>query len=768
MLSHRLLWTLPRAMREPASVCVNDVERGSAGLAGPATVRVRSEMARLFVENSAVPVVVVAAVGALVLFVFWGLVPQTTLIGWFAVVLAISGVRYGLAVRLRRGIRESVDPAGRANVLSYSVALSGISWGAAGIVFFLPDSPTHQMFLAFVFGGLVAGTVVSYAYWVPAFLAYAVPSLLPLAARLIWEGTELAVTMGVTVIIFIAAASALVRNTNRSLSSMIAAKFKTEDELRAARDDMETRIQERTRELSDEVEERKRAEDALRRSEAILRSVADNAPISILLKDRDRRFVMANAYLCRLLGVEEKEVLGKTVFDFSPRELAEDYDAADRRVLETCEAFEREILNKTPEGLRPFLEIKFPVMDSEGGVAGVGTVSTDLSERKRLEERLISSQKMEALGQVTGGVAHEFNNILQAMTGSLGVLKKSVQGDAQGAQMIALAEKAAWRGSDLTNRLLSFVGRYPVHPKVVNLQGPIEEAAYLLRPAMGRTIELHLDVAEDLWPVSVDRSLFDGAILNLAINARDAMPNGGEISIAAENGYLDTRAAGEGGVVPGDYVKVTVRDNGRGMPPDVKEQAFEPFFTTKEVGKGTGLGLSMVFGFVRRHSHGHITIDSEVGSGTAITLYLPRAAGEPEAEAAAAASGEVAKPLRVLIVEDDAIVRRWLSVIVETTGGEVVAAGDGDQAIAILQDDPHIDLVLSDIVMPGRTSGVELARRILSDRPNISVILMSGHSREVAAGEGMPLGRVGYLQKPFKERDLIAKLAEIGGATAIA
>ncbi len=190
MLSHRLLWTLPRAMREPASVCVNDVERGSAGLAGPATVRVRSEMARLFVENSAVPVVVVAAVGALVLFVFWGLVPQTTLIGWFAVVLAISGVRYGLAVRLRRGIRESVDPAGRANVLSYSVALSGISWGAAGIVFFLPDSPTHQMFLAFVFGGLVAGTVVSYAYWVPAFLAYAVPSLLPLAARLIWEGTE--------------------------------------------------------------------------------------------------------------------------------------------------------------------------------------------------------------------------------------------------------------------------------------------------------------------------------------------------------------------------------------------------------------------------------------------------------------------------------------------------------------------------------------------------------------------------------------------------
>ena len=227
-------------------------------------------MARLVIENSAVPVVVAAAVGALVLFVLWGLVAPSILVGWFAAVLAINSGRYWLAVELRRGIREAEDPVRRANLFSYSIVLSGLSWGAAGVLFFLPDSPSHQMFLAFVFGGLVAGTVVSYAYWVPAFLAYAVPSLLPLALRLIWEGTELAVTMGVTVLIFIAAASALVRNTNRSLVSTISGKFEIEDDLRAARDDLEIRIQERTLELSEEVEERKRAEGALRKSEALL------------------------------------------------------------------------------------------------------------------------------------------------------------------------------------------------------------------------------------------------------------------------------------------------------------------------------------------------------------------------------------------------------------------------------------------------------------------------------------------------------------------
>ncbi|HVB14952.1 MAG TPA: PAS domain S-box protein [Stellaceae bacterium] len=420
------------------------------------------------------------------------------------------------------------------------------------------------------------------------------------------------------------------------------------------------------------------------------------------------------------------------------------------------------------------------IRDVRGTLIGFAKVTRDLTEKKEVEEALeqaraalAQSQKMEAVGQLTGGVAHDFNNLLTVVTSALDLLAGAPRDDVHRRRIIESAQRAADRGARLTQQLLAFSRRQPLRPEIHNLNSLIRGFEAVLRRACPEPIEFAVNLSAMPLSANVDAAQFETALLNLVVNARDAMPRGGTLRIETGVETIGSaRAKAMGDMAPGDYVAVRVGDNGVGMPPRVAARAFEPFFTTKEVGKGSGLGLSQVYGFVVQ-SDGHVAIDSKPGSGTTVTFYLPVAAS-PAASArgtAATLAGDRAMG-RVLVVEDDPEV---LEVTVETVrrmGYEVLTASDGPAALAILRRETSIDILFSDIVMPRGMNGVELARAASRLRPQLRVLLVSGYpapALKIAPGRYTGTapgtapasetdGEFAFLSKPYCGADLAEAL----------
>jgi PAS domain S-box-containing protein len=417
-----------------------------------------------------------------------------------------------------------------------------------------------------------------------------------------------------------------------------------------------------------------------------------------------------------------------------------------------------ETTHKRKDGSTYDVEVRLQYMIEEAPPVFVAIIQ-DITERRGLEQQLRQSHRMEALGQVTGGVAHEFNNLLQAIVGSLSLLKGDAGTSEKSARMIGIAERAAQRGSDLTYRLLSYVGRHPIKPELVDVGAVAEDTTELLQPMLRGTIEIEKKVDDGLWPIHVDRTQLESALLNIAVNARDAITDRGRIRIEAVNAHLgETFAAAHGDqITPGDYVKLSVADTGTGMPPEVMAQVFEPFFTTKEIGQGTGLGLSMVYGFVTRQSGGYVDIDSAEGQGTRVTLYLPRApAGDEEAPCPADKTRrEVAGVESVLVVEDDREVLDALTLQLEGMGFTVLAAENGAEALALFERAGPVDLLLTDAVMPEGPDGFELARAVRRASETTQVVIMTGYSKETLPIANTSESGTRILRKPFTEEDLM-------------
>jgi signal transduction histidine kinase len=374
------------------------------------------------------------------------------------------------------------------------------------------------------------------------------------------------------------------------------------------------------------------------------------------------------------------------------------------------------------------------------------------------EEQLHQSQKMEAVGQLTGGVAHDFNNLLTVISGNLELIADHPADNRRVRRLAAVALHAADRGAKLTAQLLAFSRRQRLHPKLVNANQVIREFRDLIRQAVGEGCEVKLLTDEGLWPCHVDPPLLQTALLNLALNGRDAMPDGGILEIETRNIVLDEGAVA--GCSPGSYVRLSVTDSGCGMPPDVRDRIFEPFFTTKEVGKGTGLGLSMVYGFVRQ-SGGHVAVDSAVGVGTTVSLYLPQATHVPDAkEEATRSRAAPAGSEQILVVEDDENLLQVTSEVLSEFGYRVVAARTGVEAIRILESGQHFDLMFSDIVMPTGMSGVELAREARRLSKGIKVLLTSGYAEDVLERHGA-VDEFPIIDKPFRLADLAQRLRSI-------
>ncbi len=419
----------------------------------------------------------------------------------------------------------------------------------------------------------------------------------------------------------------------------------------------------------------------------------------------------------------------------------------------------------TPGGeVRNVREIAKPIFDQNGAVIREYGTTQDITDFTRSQEQLRQSQKLEALGQLTGGIAHDFNNMLAVIMGNCDVMQKQLGPDHKQVQSIL---RAASHGAELTERLLAFARRQSLSPRDIDLQALLGDMNDMMSRTLGESIEVRIAPAPDLWPVSADPAQLESAILNLAINARDAMPRGGKLLLEAANAELaPDDPVVKSGCGPGRFVVLTVRDTGTGMSEEVLSNAFEPFFTTKDVGQGSGLGLSMVYGFVQQ-SGGHIALESRPGDGTRVKLYLPRgeapkAAGRPASAAGDAPdmSGKV-----VLVVEDDPNVRDIAVTLLRDLGYEVLQAGDGETALAVLESAPRIDLVLCDLVLPGGMAGPEVAERRKRHHPASKVLFMTGY-----AGEDVQNARQGQdqdlLRKPFRRHELAEKVRQALGAEA--
>jgi nitrogen-specific signal transduction histidine kinase/CheY-like chemotaxis protein len=383
-------------------------------------------------------------------------------------------------------------------------------------------------------------------------------------------------------------------------------------------------------------------------------------------------------------------------------------------------------------------------------------IGRDMTERVTLESQLRQAQKMEAVGQLTGGVAHDFNNILTVIIGMTELLSDELAGNAELSPIVAAVDEAATRGAQLTQRMLAFARKQPLHSRDLDLNEVVSRTVKLLERTLGEHIAVKTVLAGDLWTAFADSSQLEDTILNLAVNARDAMPGGGQLVIETANAVLDEQYAAQNvEVMPGEYVSVSITDSGSGMSPDVVERAFEPFFTTKEVGRGTGLGLSMVYGFVKQ-SRGHVKIYSEIGHGTRIMVYLPRAAAagrvaeEPGASPRAALSGHET----ILVVEDSEAVRRVAVNILRGLGYQVEEAEDGPSALKVLERPGHIDLLFTDLIMPNGIDGQELARRARALRPGLKALFTSGYSEQFIKGRGPTEAGVALLSKPYRTKQL--------------
>ncbi len=502
--------------------------------------------------------------------------------------------------------------------------------------------------------------------------------------------------------------------------------------------------------------------EQIHQRDAWLRAILDNTPSAIVLKDLDLRIMAASKKDAAERGLSTIDVVGMSTRDLFPPEIAQVYEAADRKIIETGQPIRQDVVEKENGKVRHIQNIKFPMRDEDGRITGICSISTDMTEVKQVEAQLAQAQKMEALGALTGGMAHDFNNYLAVIIGNLEMLREDLANDPSAVGLIDAALRGATRSEELTRSLLAFARRQPLAPTIVNIGERIEETARLLDRTLGEDIAVRVSVRPGLWPALVDGGRLASCIVNLANNARDAMPTGGRIGISARNEHVDTLyEALSPDVAPGDYVLIEVTDTGTGMKPEVLANALEPFFTTKGPGHGTGLGLSMVYGFVKQ-SGGAMRIYSEPGQGTTVRLYLPRAAAPADnARAGADARLEKGGGETILLVEDNKMVRKTVARQLAMLGYQVIEAASGDAAAPILeQADRRIDLMLSDVVMPGKLNGYALARLAHERRPGMKIVLTSGfvdgQAGKQAAGFPEPM----LLNKPYRSEQLARVLRD--------
>ncbi|MBR1091320.1 PAS domain S-box protein [Bradyrhizobium manausense] len=508
--------------------------------------------------------------------------------------------------------------------------------------------------------------------------------------------------------------------------------------------------------IAHDITEEKQAREKLRREIEERERIFETSRDLILVTDGFGNFIQVSPSVKDILGLSPEDMIGHSATEFiHPDDLEKtrsEMRAARRG--QTKRSFEARYYHYDGH------EVSLNWMGTwSEPVKRHFFIGRDLSEKQAAEAQLRQIQKMDSIGQLTGGVAHDFNNVLTVITGTIGILADAVADRPELAAITKLIDDAAERGAQLTKHLLAFARKQPLQPREIDVNALTLEAAKLLHPTLGEQITITPQLTEDAWPALVDPGQLSTAILNLALNARDAMPDGGTLVLETRNIFLDDGYASMNpDVVAGNYVMIAVSDTGSGIPAALLDRVFDPFFTTKEVGKGTGLGLSMVFGFVKQ-SGGHIKIYSEEGHGTSVKIYLPRSTGVQETEYEALQNVPITGgDEKVLIVEDDALVRQYVVTQVKSLGYAALEAANAAEALVIIDADKDIDLLFTDIIMPGNMNGRQLADEAVRRRPDLKTLFTSGYTENAIVHHGRLDSGVLLLAKPYRKSELARML----------
>ncbi len=509
--------------------------------------------------------------------------------------------------------------------------------------------------------------------------------------------------------------------------------------------------------LSRDMTARKHAEDELRATEQRLRVVMSNLPLVLWASNREGVATFCAGQALQALGMTAQEVVGRPLKDIGGEPFTCLVDHL-RRAL-AGESFSSQINVQE----LTFEAWSVPLRDDKQNITGATGVIFDITERRRLETELSNAQKMEAIGRLAGGIAHDFNNNLTAIIGYVDMILGQIGDDKPISNDLKEVQRAAERSAGLVRRLLAFGRRQIIQPRELNLNGVIEGLKPMLERLIGESIQVAVSLDPDARSIVGDAGQVEQVVMNLSLNARDAMPSGGTLTIVTKNA---TNADRLPAAISGPHVLMTIRDTGTGMDAGTKEHLFEPFFTTKPVGKGTGLGLSTVYGIVKQLG-GFITVDSEVGKGTTFRIFLPASGRAPEIIHASPKTGAaIVSRQTILLVEDEDAVRRFAKLALERHGFHVIEAGSPEQALSIASaNDVVIELLVTDVVMP-HLSGPELVERLKKSRPDLPVLYMSGYPASMVMPGALPAAGIRLLPKPFTTADLLANIEDILGKAA--
>jgi signal transduction histidine kinase/CHASE3 domain sensor protein/ActR/RegA family two-component response regulator len=568
------------------------------------------------------------------------------------------------------------------------------------------------------------------------------------AASRITRGFLLAIDLAGVVLILMLA-TFLIRESRRSSRALQDSLSAT----RATNEALEAAVAERTEHLV-------AAHEELRHSTAVLQNTFNSIAEAVLVLNAKGEILLANPAAETMLRYRQ----GMHVLELRRLSVAYRADGSTRlrvdempstRVLGGELFDEQEIFIRPADDRDPLHLVVSgrPLRDATGAISGAALVYHDISPWRETERKLLQSQKLDALGKLTGGVAHDFNNMLTVITGTTETLVAGLAHLPTLQKTAEVIDQAAERCSELIQHLLAFARRQPLQPRNVDINSTVLDIAKLLRPTLGAQIEINSILEQEVATSHIDASQLANSLLNMAINARDAMPDGGKLLLETRNVVLDEAyAQANPDVSPGAYVMLAVTDTGTGMSKEVQDQVFEPFFTTKDVGKGSGLGMSMVYGFVRQ-SGGHIKIYSELGHGTTIRLYLPPGRGQTVATTAAVATPQRGNET-ILVVEDDALVRNFVSTQLQSLGYRTVAAADGPAALAMIDNGEPFDLLFTDVILPGGMTGRQLAEEVAKRRPGTKMLYTSGYSDNAIVHQGRLAPGVLLLSKPYRKSQL--------------
>ena len=491
-------------------------------------------------------------------------------------------------------------------------------------------------------------------------------------------------------------------------------------------------------------------------------SILDNTPAIIYIKDTAGKFLLINKQHEKLFKFSNQDIKGKTDYDVFSHEVAEKFVNNDQQVLKNKLPVEFEEKVDQADGEHVYISAKFPLFDINNKIYAICSISTDITEHRKTEAVLRRAQKMEAIGQLSGGIAHDFNNQLGVVIGYLDMINHAVGTQAGVARMVEIATRATMRCTDLTRQLLSFSRKQINDDKKLDLNECFIEMNMLFMRSLTPKVSIEYDVPVDLWPIRTNKGELQDAMLNIVLNAGDAMAAGGRLTIMARNVWLDEAQVRQlQNITTGPYVKLTVSDTGTGMSAEVLEKIYEPFFTTKPVGKGTGLGMAMVYGFVKRNN-GLINIYSESGVGTSVNIYLPMTLAENVAEVESANYHDaiVTGNEKILVVDDEPALLELTVQYLKELGYDVVSAGHAHRALDIIKSSPDIQLLLTDVIMPDM-NGYQLAKQAQAMNPAIKVLLVSGFVGNKIMDESYTRYETNILLKPFRKDVLIRKVREI-------